>query len=173
MYGRVASDRIRQGEILSNVPEFVVNPGTEDVAVVPRLFTVVLTPDCDLERDWTARHQGIRSDLRSVTFIVGIDANDRVLIPASAWGRVKKNDQANAHSIEKCEKSDDLGDRGFPPLVFQFKNLFSVPVDLIYSKIKDGSIIRRSQLLSPYRDHLIQRFCSFFGRVALEVDHNF
>lgn len=163
---------MRQGEILSDIPEIVVNPGTSDIARVERPFGIVVTPDCDLERHWElAQHQS-RPGLRNVHFLMGAVATDRTLFPKAVWGKIRKADHVATHAVEECPTEFDHMGEGLPPLVFDFQNPFSVPISLVYGGLEESRIKRRSQLLSPYRDNLIQRFISYVGRVALEENHN-
>lgn len=172
-FGKPQLKRVRQGELLSSVPEFVLNPGTIDFAKVTRDFAIIVSPDCDIERNWDARQSETKPELRAFTFLIGIDAGDRSLIKKDVWNRIKKADHSAYHAIEECPAAYDLEGKLIPPLAFSFRHLFSVPAEAVYQGLSDGTIRRRTQLLSPYRDHLIQRFCSYYGRVALEKNHVF
>lgn len=166
------SERIRQGEILTNVPEIVHNEGSTELASVNRGFAAVITPDCDLERDWEKRSEGNRSHLSAISLLVGINGSDRTLIPKALWGKIRKMDHAASHAVEACPVEFDAQSAGLPALVFNFGHVFSLPTSYLYHCLGNGGILRRTQLLSPYRDHLIQRYCSYVGRVALEENHN-
>jgi hypothetical protein len=171
-FGAPQLKRVRQGEIISHVPELVVNPGTSDIAIVPRQFTAVITPDCDLERHWDSYSKGERASLRVIHLLMGVDATDRAVIKKDVWGRIKKADHSSYHAIEACPKEIDLEGKGCPPLAFDLKQLFSIPIEYLYQEIEKGVVARRAQLLSPYRDHMMQRFGAYWGRVALERNHN-
>jgi len=95
------------------------------------------------------------------------------VISKSVWGKAKKNDFAAAHTVESCAADCDALAKGLPPIYFFFKSHFTLPATFVYGQIDAGDVKRRTQLMSPYRDHLQQRFCAYLSRVALEVDHQF
>lgn len=170
-FGKPTFDRVRQGEILSQVPDIVVNPGTTDVSIVKRTYATIITPDCDIERQWEALQSQKKPQLTSLHFLMGWPSADRNVFPKSVWGKIKKTDHSSIQAIGSCIAEHDLLDEGIPSLSFNFRHLFSIPAELIYAGIRDGTILRRTQLLSPYRDHLVQRFCAYFGRVPLDENH--
>lgn len=172
-YTKPTLERVRQGEVLSKVPNFFVDRITGQPQLITYDFAKIVTPDCDIERHWEDKAAGKPRPDAKLHFIMGWPANDRVIFPAAVWGKIKKSDQGSAQALEACPADCDLENAGLPALVYDFKNMFSMPADLIYERISDGRINRRTQLMSPYRDHFIQRFCAYFGRVALEENHQF
>jgi len=173
IYAKPSLDRIRQGEVLSKVPNILADRATGEPQLVPHEYAKVVTPDCDIERHWEDVKAGRPRPEAKLHFVIGWPASDRTIFPAAVWGKIKKSDQISSQALESCPSDCDLEGSGLPALIFDFRTMFSMPADLIYSHINQQKIQRRTQLQSPYRDHFIQRFSSYFGRVALEKNHEF
>ena len=172
-YTKPQLDRVRQGEVLSKVPNFFADRVTGQPQLSTSEFAKIVTPDCDIERHWEHMLSGRPLPDAKLHFLMGWPATDRTVFPAAVWGKIKKCDQSSAQAIEACPADCDLAGSGLPPLIFDFKTMFSMPADLIYKYIDEGTTIRRTQLMSPFRDHFVQRFNAYFGRVALEENHQF
>ena len=157
--------RLRQGDVLFNVPR-VLNfsePDKFEIGLVE--FSVVITPDCDMERIWTSKGTDNKSEFSNVLLLEGTTQEN---ISAAAWGKIKKHELMSAHAFEKCPSESDSEGIGFPKLTFNFKKVFGLPPDTLFQYIDAGIVRRRASLLSPFRDHLVQRYAGFAGRVALE-----
>jgi hypothetical protein len=68
------------------------------------------------------------------------------------------------HLLDKCEIDSFQTDY----LVVDFRNVYSVPFDLLANIAKRKG--KRLRLLPPYREHLSQAFARFFMRVGLPVN---
>lgn len=183
---------LRQGEILSKVVQINVFPesietGRPRVKRVTHGFAIVVTPECDLDWDFKAQH-GKESPgklipnilLCSVVFASDLAkrinedrAPNKRFEKRTAWTRTRQNKEERYHFMEKIESSVDLQGEGIRALGIDFKDFFTVPTDILYSSIDDGSIQRRCRLVSPYNDHLNSRFAYFQSRVALPEEHQY
>jgi hypothetical protein len=173
---------LRQGEILSNVPQFrfdaatlgVANPSGEPMY---HPYALILSQDCDLEQDFNARQKQIASDklLPNVLFCEVATAEElfgRVkTLGSKLWDRIRINKDERYHFLQKVEADSDALGQGVPELGMDFKRYFTIPTDEIYKRIEFGEAKRRCVLVSPYLEHLSSRFAYFLSRVALPEDH--
>jgi len=174
----VAGDRIRQGEILSNVLQVHLSLETltaaEPVADFKKHpFAIVLTQDCDLEQDFERRQENEEPTLPNVLFCEVVTEDElKDAIPGSdIWKRVRANKDERYQYLRAVKAEQDARGEGTPALGIDFKRLFTVPTEEVYARIATGEMARRCRLLSPYPEHLSHRFCSFHMRVALPAEH--
>ena len=164
-----------QGEILSNIPFRRVN--LEHLANGEHVFDpddhpyiVVLSQDCDLDLDYKNRFQGDESapGIQSVLFCAGY-TEDEILenTNKSTRKRIENCDHPRFHFIATASVEHDALQEGVPELVFDFKNYHTIWTDELYYLISSGTVKRRSKLVSPYKEHLAQRFFSYLGRVGV------
>lgn len=180
----VTKSCLRQGEIVSNISRFRIDPdtlGSENLGVQFALheFAIVLTQDCDLEQDFNVRSVGNLSDklLPNVLFCNLAKAEDLRGTPATTginsdmWKRISQNKDERYHFLQAVDGSCDAQQIGLPELGLDFKRYFTLPTDEIYHRIESGEAKRRCVLASPYLEHLSSRFAHFLCRVALPEDH--
>lgn len=184
IYVRSEGGTLRQGEIITNLPQFRLNVdmiGTDsqeaDFELHP--FAVVLSQDCDLEQDWKARQPPAVQDpnaaqrlLPSVLLAQVHRAADlRGRAPSSdLWKRIKQNKDERYHFLEATPAEEDALGEGLEELGIDFKRYFTIPTDEIYKRL-EGDVQRRCRLISPYLEHLSTRFCYYQFRVALPAEH--
>ncbi len=179
-----AKSSLRQGEILSNIRRFRIDPntlGTDNPGIQFALhdFAIVLTQDCDLEQDFKVRSAGNRSDklLPNVLFCNLAKAEDlrgtaaTTGISSDMWKRISQNKDERYHFLQAVDGSCDAQQIGLPELGLDFKRYFTLPTDELYHRIDSGEAKRRCILVSPYLEHLSNRFAHFLCRVALPEDH--
>lgn len=173
---------LRQGEILSDVPQFRFDAATLGTAVpsgepMYHPYAVTLSQDCDLEQDFNARQKQIVSDklLPSVLFCEAATAEElfgRVkTLGGRFWDRIRINKDERYHFLQKVEAASDVLGQGVPELGIDFKRYFTIPADEIYKRLEIGGVNRRCVLVSPYLEHFSSRFAYFLSRVALPEDH--
>ena len=182
---------LRQGELLSDVIETVLDIESKSNDVPQFLekthpFAFVLSQDCDLDWDFTARlsqqklQQLIPNILLCEVKEATIQAQEVVDSEGSRdstksrlWSRIKINKDERYHFFESIEKCHDLleDDDRIGELVIDFKRYFTVPTDELYVRIKFGETKRRCRLDHPYLEHLSSRFSYFQSRIALPEDH--
>jgi hypothetical protein len=197
-----AGDRLHQGEILAGliqVRQTLESVGT-DAAFIKEIahpFVVVLTQDCDLAQDHTARTteaQAIenpalledpefrkRHDTAPKYKIDNVELCEAVptpdLRPIAAqqkelWKRVIQNLDPRFQCLEAVPAACDAEGQGFESIGCDFRRSFTVPTDELYKRIQLQQVVRRAYLTQPYAEHLLQRYCNFKARVALPENHN-
>ena len=182
---------LRQGELLSDVIETVcdIRSLTNDIPEFlekSHPFAFVLSQDCDLDWDFTARlsQQKLqrlipnvllcevkRAKVRAQEIVDSEGSRDSD--KSRIWTRIKQNKDERYQFFESIEKCHDLqeDDEAIGELVIDFKRYFTVPTDELYVRIKSGETKRRCRLVHPYLEHLSSRFAYFQSRVALPEDH--
>ena len=175
-----AKGRVRQGEVVSNVVVCQVELATLDsmarpvVDQVKHPWAIVVSQDCDLERDFEARKEE-RSPAGQLSTILFCQAHSveqarQDGIKAAMWRSVRSNQQERYHYLREVSPADDAAADGVPALVVDFRRYFAVPVAEVYERVlKDAQ--RRCRLRSPYLEHFTTRFCYYQFRVALPEDH--
>ena len=189
-YEKSAPDKaLRQGELLSNVVEVIVNVNTiysEELSLEQRThpFAYVVSQDCDLDWDFHARksqtqnHRIIPNVLLCEAMLATDLARQLINVEGSKdsnksriWARVKINKDERFHFFQRVTETDDLTSNGVPELGIDFKRHFTIPTEELYTRIQYGQTMRRCRLLSPYMEHLSDRFAYFLSRIALPEDH--
>ena len=183
----VATDPLRQGEIVSNVIQAKLNLETigSEALVVDETehdFAVVISQDCDLTWTWNALKAGENLDkyLSSVLFCEAKSAD------LFAWERkfnnkarkkLGQNRDERYQFLQKVECDLDLLEEGVPELVVDFKRYFSLPFAEVHLRLESEELQRserlqrRCLLNHPYLQDLINRFWNFQCRVALPEQH--
>jgi hypothetical protein len=175
---------LKQGEIVSSLPQIVLSAESfysqkeKDLKVHRRMhpLAIVLTQDCDLERDFRERKQDEPKPeklLPSVLFcevqtaeelFSGRDINSKI------WARIKINKDERYQFLNGIAPEEDAQGEGLPELGIDFKRYFTVPTDELYSRFEQETK-RRCFLNPPYSQHLIFRFFYFQSRIGLPEDH--
>jgi hypothetical protein len=173
--------RIRQGDIFPNLPyyeSFSESKGDFELTVYEFPYSVVLTQDCDLEQNKSARSaitptdKSIYNDKHLISVIVaplynsehlfagehlkGIDISSQKL-NSDLRNPVKKNQNPRYHYIE-FDDSVVL-----PNSVVDFKHYFTVSLSLL-EKLIDTRLCGLDPL---YRELLSQRFSNYLSRIGL------
>ena len=172
---------IRQGEIISNVTQFEYRRDEKGVVAFSHRYVIVASQDCDLDWDFKNRGTGDAPPhgklLRHVFLYEALEAPDVApFLPPGTKSRqrIRDNKDERYAFIELVPANLDLGERGLPELIVDFKRYFTIPTDELYLQINDeaaNSAQRRCCLVSPYREHFQARACQFQSRVALPLDH--
>lgn len=180
------SGAFRQGEILSDVVQShisldSVNPDAKEIAVEQKIHphAIILTQDCDLDWDFKARQQGEhgnRFQLKQVPntlFCELIPADmlrgqmrDAGVSGSDLWKRITQNRDERYHWFPEASNEGDRMGQGLPALVADFKRVFTVPTDEVYTRLHYGTR-RRSMLKTPFLQHFSARFGFYCLRVAL------
>ncbi len=185
------SGPLRQGEILSGVREltFDLDELPEDISseislkvqVKQHPRTIVLSPDCDLEWDYTARNEDAKSDTKLISHVLLCDLEDENalrpvrgssplnrIISSNHLNWVKGNRDERYHYLRPGSVNSDASSQEF---YIDFKRLFAVQTDYLVKLTEEGQIERLGILKPPWVQHLSHRFTFFLGRVGLpDVD---
>lgn len=178
---------LRQGEIVTGIFQRIVKPETIDdeeptIQPIEHPYAIVVTQDCDLDRDFRIRESPKNEDnfseeqslrlLPSVLFcqMVVADVVRRRKddgINTKTWDIVSSNRDERYHFLQAVEKENDAWAEGLPELCVEFRRYFAIPTDEVYSRLEISEFQRRCKLMVPYRDHFGLRFAFYQCRVAL------
>jgi hypothetical protein len=194
-------ERLHQGEILAGVirvQQALASIGAEKVQIdeIVLPFAIILTQDCELTQDADARmveqaavqdpsrlddpefkkkHESLSKykidsivfcEARSTAELRSVAAQQKEL-----WKRVIQNLDPRFQCLEAIPPEYDAAGQGIPSLGCDFKRFFTLPTDEVYKRIEIGQVGRRTYLLSPYAEHLSQRFYNFQSRIPLPENH--
>ena len=162
-YGVVKEDApLLQGDFITSCPIVIpLEPliSAQLPADVREYDVVILSQSCDL----------VQKKLEFVLLSPIWSLNE--LGERNAWFQGKEGKEAlrkgnvqGYHLLNRC----DL--KGFESghLVVDFRTIYSVPLDFLFSFAEANG--ERLRLLPPYREHLAQAFARFIMRVGLPVD---
>jgi hypothetical protein len=181
-----AAERLYQGEIIEGVVEWspVYGPENPDQVreAIPRLrkLAVVLTQDCDLAQDWTARTANARleTDLPCV-LLCPVGGADQAMAESGISGKDRKKPICNNKNeryqyLAAATVADDGAGVGHEALLVDFKKLFTIRTVELYRQIRVGegeAARRRFRLDTPWAEHLQCRFAAYHARIGLPRDH--
>lgn len=179
MYTSLDDDRIRQGDIFSNLEfRFVNEDGSTGSVAFP--FWIVLTQDCDLEQDHNARKRleddedtGQKSQDKLIQTVLACPAFVAEQLregthmadlgwtmerwSSEPWKQIMRNNNARFHILPQTEEFS------LPNLVIDFKRFFTLPIE--YTNLNMGS--RVAMVDDLFREAVSQRFAYYLSRVAL------
>ena len=87
-------------------------------------------------------------------------------IRSDLWRRVRQNQDERYHRIPP-EETTPLGDTGLPALFLDFKRMFSIPTEFLYSSLTTGGVERRGVIPAIWVHSLIHRYFAFHSRVGV------
>lgn len=185
----VRDSALRQGEFLTGIIQYkpIITDGSQfendDIKLekIIHPYVIVTTQDCDLDWDFRAREEikstgeieKKRGKLLNSILLCEIDTAksirpDKNLIDnRKEWELVSANRHERFYFFEMIPLDLDLEGEGLPELTADFKKVFAVEADVLYSQITAGVAKRRTTLAHPYLEHFSVRYRSFHGRVAL------
>lgn len=182
IYRTAATDQpLRQGEILSDLRRFRVEPVTvadeaPGLIEVHYPYAVIITQDCDITQQG---RPAPGSDpalpcvlLAEVTTARSLRHGVPKNINSEAWKLVRQNREERYHFSEAVPKEFDAAGEGLEELAIDFKRYLAVPTDELYVLLDKGRARRRCVLNSPYMEHLCFRFGAYLGRIALPRPHH-
>jgi hypothetical protein len=176
-----ATGPLRQGEILSDVLQRRRSFQSLALAIpeideIRHPYSIVITQDCDLEQDHTARNGSTTAPDKLIPNVLLVQmVTVKELLAGLPKGkdilkRVIQNRDERYHVFEQVAAPQDAQGQGLPALGADFKRYFAVPTDELYVQLGSG-VRRRTQLNSTYLEHFSQRFASYLSRVALPKEH--
>lgn len=178
IYEPSKNGELRQGEILSDIVQYLRDPaGGDQLAMIEQqhALVIVASQDCDLLWDHEAH---LRAEPRQVNSVLlyEVQPADGALA-ALAGGdirkRVKNNKDERYHVLQRVPPALDAAGLGLANLLIDFKRFFALDPDELYRQIAEGGgAARRSCLLPPYREHFQSRAAAYLQRVTLPAPHN-
>lgn len=171
---------LHQGTVLSGIKQYVRiledRDSVTNLREIVHSFCVVLSQECDLEWDYEARNRQDNETSRLLKNVLCCSAAEETEVRAAPginagiFKRIKQNKDERYHYLEECPNNLDANGTGVSVLVIDFKRYFSIPTTDIYHQLRHGAD-RRCELVSPYVEHLSQRFSFFQARIALPRNH--
>jgi hypothetical protein len=188
----VPGTSLHQGEILSSLKQYAVVPESLDSTdgvrfkITAHPIVIILSQDCDLIQQFNFRNrpasargtpeEEIGRQLRELSAVLLCEVYDashlkaRNLLNTNEWKRVKQNKDDRYQYLHDVEPDEDLVGEGFSELGIDFRHHFTIPIDEIYMQL-GAEARRRTQLDTPWMEHLSIRFAYYLGRIGLPRDH--
>lgn len=166
----INSNEITQGDIIKKCPVPIIKSvnglyeGSTIDADIEVIDGIILTQACDI-----ANNKVENIILCSITSKEQFEKQQQEL--GKSPKEIKRNiegimkGQQNAYHIINNYKSEDFEQDYY---IINFKDIFSVPVDLACNIALQDE--RRLRLCPPYREHLSQAFARYFMRVGLPIN---
>lgn len=168
--------RICQGDILRDVSVVVWNY-EKKIDEVDLPYVIVMTQDCDLERDFYNRSQinPTTQDkfLQNILVCPAYDATkfrhgqhlESFELTMEKWNsdnykRIKDQNNARFHFLESYLEFQ------VPELVVDFKHYYTIPRETLTKMYADHYLVTINQL---FRECLSQRFAHYLSRIGLPV----
>lgn len=169
------ANELRQGEIISNVAQYIYDPISGRASEVYIPYVVVVSPDCDILRDYEASAKGGTGGLNGLLLYeaeVATTARSNPQMNGSIWKRIVQNNDERFQYLEAAPATLDLVHKGVPALIVDFRRCFTMQPSELYRQCNIGhGARRRCRLDAPYREHFQHRAASYFQRVGLPVPH--
>ena len=164
---------------LRRVPREFGERTPREVATVVHPFTMVMTPDCDLEQDFKAwEMDGGQEGMRPVPRILLCELQEAEelrgegSLNSAIWKQVRQNSHERYQFLTRAAAEADALGEGLPTLASDFRRVLSLPTDELYAQIACGIVERRTVVVERYLFDVVQRFYAFQGRVGLPVAHD-
>ena len=167
-FGVIEGDDIEQGDILEDLPIFllpddlVVDAGRKPSSTTFKWIEqdlIVMSQSCDLAKG----REKVDDVLLCAVWKRSELTGDRTLGKDAGLEEARKGRLPGFHVLAASTHA------GFEREVriIDFRRVYSLPVPFVRSRAKAA---KRLRLLPPYREHLSQSFARFFMRVGLPID---
>lgn len=164
---------MRQGEFVTGLIVYFYDSARKELVARPVPFAVIAGQDCDLLQDFDNREGGGAGVIASILIVEAepaIEARGKIG-GSDLYKRVVQNKDERYQFVQACAPDRDLVGDGLPDLVLDFRSLTSIPAVELYNQLKAASLLRRTRLDTPYREHLQLRLANYLSRVAVPVPH--
>ena len=176
-------ERLRQGDIISNIDyiqkleEIIEGPeGNLEITIIDFPLVIILTQDCDLDRDFKNRHSTesiLDDDKKLISALVAPVYNSEQFFEGSHLeyiGRKMQRINSKRRQILKKNETPRYHYLEFPPessianSVIDFKHYFSMNIEHLEQIKKDHF---ECQVKELYREDISHRFVSYLSRIGL------
>lgn len=187
IYATSTEGRLRQGEILSHVVQYKLDPESANPEEKPDFnevihpLAIIVSQGCDLESDYDREQQGNRPESRFLPNLLFCEVCEASAlrqpgperIASDLWKRIRNNKDERYQFLRTIDKEVDALGNGLPELAIDFKKYFTIPTGEIYRLLSDKTnpIQKRCRLVTPYAEHLSTRFFYFQMRIPLPEEH--
>ena len=165
---------LRQAEILSDVIQYVYDPATEETVGKLHKYAVLASQECDLLRAHEANEKKEPVPINGLLLFTANDADvgrKEQKLNSNLWSPTRQNTNERYQVLQACDAAVDSLGAGFPSLLIDFRNFFSLTFEQLQYQIEHGPAQRRCYLVPPYRDHLQFRAANYLARVPLDPPH--
>lgn len=183
MYFQHDLERLCQGDIFRDFEDYlwgVVGGGKVKMMKRTTIYMVIMSQDCDLERDYANRMESGNSDKNQDKFIhqilvcpaypskqlkEGIHFSElgvkmEKIESATRWNLITLNEIPRYHYLKRDKQLQ------VPDLVIDFKHFFTIQRDFIYEARKEHYLATIDEL---FREELSQRFANYLSRIGLPI----
>ncbi|WJI09146.1 hypothetical protein FGU46_03095 [Methanobacterium sp. CWC-01] len=177
IYRRHDTDRVCQGDLFEEFvyPEWISREGNK-IKIKNRNipYLIVLTQDCDLERDHVNHITNSEKQDKYLQSILVCPAYQADKLKngthleklgykmeyqnSDRWKIIMQNNNHRYHYLEAFEQ--------IPALTIDFKHYYSIPRDIIYNEIKNDDHYLGT-VNELFRESLSQRFAYYLSRIGL------
>jgi len=181
-----AGQRLFQGEVVERLLEWA--PQYDNDAAPQRIigvrairhdFVIVLSQDCDLEKDWRIRQNQplAETGLKSVIFCPALPAEElrqQQGLTSKKWEVVRQNKDERYSYLAEIPANADSANEGTGALLLDMMGYFTVRTEEVYRQLRiNGADTprRRCTLETPWAEHLQLRFSIYQCRIGLPCDH--
>ena len=171
----VGATRLLQGEILTKVQEPQVEYDSNRITLIDHPRVIIVTPECDLVSDSSARSEAGDSDILGPKLLAHIhcckvyeesELRKPSGLSSDPWKLVKQNQNERYYHIP-AGQLEGQEDKLLPDFFLDFKRMFSIPTDYLYAALESGQIERQGAVPVPLIYQLVNKLFYFQGRVCI------
>jgi hypothetical protein len=164
-------NELRQAEIITNLTQFAFDPVNNERVDTVQPYSIILSQDCDLLRDFEDQQQPSTAINGVLVFELqeagAAKANLRSM-GREYWRSIERDGESRYHLLSAVPPELDRQNVGLPELIIDFRRFYSLPPTEIYRQVTmEGGAKRRCRVESPFREHLQNRLGAYLQRVAL------
>lgn len=170
-----SDNEFRQGEVISDVVQWVWDSEQEELVAVAHAFVIVASQDCDLLQDYNSRQTSQKSELNGILLYEAHKTFNlkATLAGSDIWRRVIKNNDERYHALQSAPAGCDRLRSGLPDLIIDFKRFFTIPAEELTKQCsQEPGAKRRCHLKEPYREHFQTRASFYLQRVGVPKPHS-
>jgi len=164
--------------------ESLNNPDGVEVEPIDHELAIIVSQDCDLERDFRRREElrvsgteQDRTDTHLLPSILFCEVYPDATLQGIVRGQNDSRQQFRQNKLERYQflraveaKDDELG-IGLDAMGIDFKRYFTVPTAELYVQL-EGQCRRRCRLGPQYLEHFSIRFSNYLSRIGLPKNHH-
>lgn len=171
--------RICQGDIFRNI-ELVAEDSVKTGEVTRGFFkyVIVLTQDCNLEKDFITREKFLnsfpsRTHIRNILICPAFDSEE---FSRGTHIEGEQYDPLKTRELEKIEGNDEMKryhylksgqlEYDFPNLIVDFNLFYTISRNTMYCYRKEHYVATLGEL---FREELSQRFANYLSRIGLPL----
>ena len=166
------SGPLRQAEIISGITQYSYDSSESTATYMVHSFSIILTQDCDLERDYESQNDGKPSPLNCILIFEMMPLADhasKFSQGSKQLSRLRSHQEARYHVLPPSDPAQDRVGSGLPELIIDFRRYFAVPPKELYFQcgLRIQQTGRRAILQTPFKEHLQDRAAFYLQRIAL------